>query len=199
MKQALENGSLVFACCFVSLRCGLCVMCCHSDVAWFCLVIEMLSLSSCFCGISRLSRCVVQKHGLVSAMPNNPKRVLRKDTCVTVSGASDRIESSLGKWQKRLPLPGDANESWLVRLEAGHFQCKCCRDQQAKFQFPSARTCTLSSADSTRPSKWTRLQAFRPHHDSAQHKTNAIIFIRETMPDIGEKDVASPGNDFLHL
>ena len=49
------------------------------------------------------------------------------------------------------------------------------------------------------PSNWTRLQTFKPHHASSQHKVAATIFIRETMPHISLHKVDSPAEDFHDL
>ena len=81
----------------------------------------------------------------------------------------------------------------------GHFQCKCCHYLQAKFQFPSSRANIMSSAGGMAPSNWTRLQTFKPHHASSQHKVAATIFIRETMPHISLHRVDSPAEDFHDL
>ena len=67
------------------------------------------------------------------------------------------------------------------------------------FNSPAPETNILSSAGSMGPSNWTRLQTFKPHHASSQHKVAATIFIRETMPHISLHRVDSPAEDFHDL
>ena len=130
------------------------------------------------------------------------QRTAKKQRCFSPSGSMDRIESNLPLWQSCLLLPGSVDVSWLARNSDGNFQCKACRYADAKVEisdFKRNNPRSLSTEAGIEPRVWTRLQTFKQHQRCRQHKVNALVFVRETMPEIPLADVASPADDFRHL
>ena len=83
--------------------------------------------------------------------PARPRRQAKVQPCFSHTGVEDRIERQFRIWQSACKLP-QSEDSWLVCLGNGNFQCKACAFVD------NDKLCGLGSDSGLEATRWTRLQ-----------------------------------------